>query len=222
MEIVYQEINDILLEKMIAHKEGEYMSKKIIIINGHPAAGKTTFAMRLSEEFKIPYLAKNTFKNAVSASAAITDQSESSRFSAITFDAIIYVTERLMEVEKPLIIEGSFAAHGFVKSDGSQKIDEAAVIKSLIDKYDYTPLTYIFTGDTQILHKRFLEREKLNERGANAVLYEMTHDYFSEICRHQERFNIGGELIKIDTTDFGKVDFKSHIESARLFIHGNK
>ena len=196
------------------------MSKKIIIINGYPAAGKTTFAMRLSEECKIPYLAKNTFKNAVSASASVTDPSESSRFSAITFDAMMYVTERLLEVEKPLIIEGSFAAHGFTKSDGSRKVDEAAVIKALIDKYDYTPLTYIFVGDTRVLYERFLERENLNERGANAWIGELTHDYFSEICRHQERFNIGGELIKIDTTDFEKVDFESHIEAARLFILG--
>ena len=194
------------------------MSKSIIIINGHPAAGKTTFVMRLSAELRIPYLAKNTFKDAVSASAAITDQRESSRFSAITFDAMMYVAERLMEVAKPLIMEGSFAAHGFVKSDGSQKIDEAAVIRALIEKYDYKPLTYIFVGDTRVLHERFLEREKLNERGANAVLYEMTHDYFSEICRHQERFDIGRKRIIIDTTDFGKVDFCSHIEAARLFV----
>ena len=194
------------------------MKKSIIIINGSPAAGKTTFAMCLSKELKIPYLVKNTLKTALSASMEITNQSESSRLSAVTFDAIIYVTERFMEVGQPLIIEGSFSAHSFAKDDGSRKTDESAVIKSLIDKYDYQPLTYIFTGDTQVLHKRFLEREKLNERGANKLFSELTHDCFNEICLHQEKFNIGGKLINIDTTDFEKVNFTDHIETARLFI----
>ena len=194
------------------------MNKNIIIINGHPAAGKTTFAMRLSKELKIPYLAKNTLKNALSASIAINNQQDSSRLSAVTFDAIVYAAERFMEVGKPLIIEGSFAAHEFIKDDGTRKANEAAVIKGLIDKYAYQSITYIFTGDTQTLHERFLEREKMNERGANAVIGEMTYEHFDKICQHQEEFDIGGKIIEIDTTDFKKVDFASHIEMVRMFI----
>jgi len=194
------------------------MNKSIIIINGHPAAGKTTFAIQLSRELKIPYLVKNTFKNALGASMAVNNQGESSRLSATTFDAIVYVAERLMEVGKPLIIEGSFSAHEFIKDDGTRKVNESAIIKELIDKYDYQPLTYIFTGDTLILHKRFLEREKLNERGLSAIIGEMTYEYFDKICQHQEKFDIGGKLIKIDTTDFEKVDFASLIETVKMFI----
>ena len=191
------------------------MNKSIIIINGHPAAGKTTFALQLSREFKIPYLVKNTLKNALGASMIVTNQAESSRLSAVTFDAIAYVAERLMEVGKPLIVEGSFSAHEFIKDDGTQKANESAIIKELINKYDYKPLTYIFTGDTPTLYKRFLERESLNERGASTMIGEMTYECFNEICQHQEKFDIGGKIIKIDTTDFEKVDFTSHIETAR-------
>ena len=38
------------------------MNKKIIIVEGYLASGKSTFAKRLSEQIKIPCLIKDTFK----------------------------------------------------------------------------------------------------------------------------------------------------------------
>ena len=37
------------------------MVKKIIIVEGYLASGKSTFALRLSETVGIPYLIKDTF-----------------------------------------------------------------------------------------------------------------------------------------------------------------
>jgi hypothetical protein len=119
----------------------------------------------------------------------------------------------MLETGAPLIIEGNFAPAGV------KKTDEAGVIKSLIDKYNCEPLTYKFTGDTRVLHKRFTEREKNTERGrANIMYMEIAFDAFDELCRNLDGFDIGGETVMIDTTDFEKVDFERHIETARKFL----
>ena len=55
-----------------------------------------------------------------------------------------------METGYPFIIEGNFAPSGI------KKTDESIVIKTLIHKYDYTPLTFQFIGYTQVLHQRFI------------------------------------------------------------------
>lgn len=186
---------------------------KIIVIEGYLASGKSTFARQLSMSLRIPYLIKDTFKIALCDSISITDRDVSSRFSAVTFDAMMYVTERLLEVGKPIIIEGNFVPAGL------KKVDEAGIIKALIDKYKCQTLTYKFIGNTMELHKRFIEREKTPERGqANTMFCEVLYNDFDKLCRNLDNFNIGGEIIKVDTTDFSKVDFEAYIEKARLFI----
>jgi len=145
------------------------MNKKIIIVAGYLASGKSTFARRLSKEISIPYLIKDTFKIALCDSVSITSREEGRRFSAVTFDGMMYVAERLMETGFPIIIEGNFAPAGL------KKVDEAGVIRALIQKYGYQSLTYQFEGDTKILHERYIEREKTPERGdANRDFYGLT------------------------------------------------
>ena len=193
------------------------MDRKIIIIEGYLASGKSTFAARLSKEINVPYLIKDTFKIALCSSVSVDSRAESSRFSAVTFDGMMYVAERLIEVGCPVIIEGNFVPGGI------KKVDEAGVIKTLIDKYDCQPLTYKFMGDTEILYKRYIERDKLPERGqVNAMLGDIPHNDFDRLCRNLDAFNVGGDVIIIDTTDFGRVDFDSHIETARSFINSGR
>jgi hypothetical protein len=141
------------------------------------------------------------------------NRTEKSQFYVVTFDAMMYAAERLIEVGYPVIIEGNFVPHGI------KKIDEAGAIKSLIDKYDCQSLTYKFMGDTEILYKRFVEREKMPERGqVNTFDAEILYSEFDMWCHNLDAFSVGGEVIKVDTTDFDKVDFNSYIKSANLFI----
>jgi len=187
------------------------MYPKIIIITGYLAAGKSTFARRLSEALSVPFIIKDTFKIALCESVSIINREESSRFSAITFDGMMYVTERLMETGRPIIIEGNFVPSGL------KKTDEAGVIKKLIDKYGCHSLTYKFVGDTRILHKRYIERDKLTERGqVNAMYGDISYGDFDRFCHNLDAFDVGGKVIVVDATEFSSVDFERHIQTARM------
>ena len=189
------------------------MNKKIMIIEGYLASGKSTFALQLSKSINVPYFVKDTFKTAICNNISIADRKESSLFSAVTFNAMMYVTERFFETGSPIIIEGNFVPAGM------KQVDEAGVIKQLIDKYGYTPLTFQFKGDTRILYKRFMDREKTVERGqANKIGHDVSYDTFDGWCHNFDNFNIGGEIIQVDTTDFAEVNFDHYIKSARQFI----
>lgn len=189
------------------------MDKKVIIIEGYLASGKSTFALRLSKSINVPYLIKDTFKIALCKDVSIANRSESSLFSAVTFDAMMYVMERMFETGSPIIIEGNFVPAGV------KKVDEAGVIKQLIDKYGFTPLTFHFTGDTQILHQRYIQREKTVERGeVNKIGFDVPHDIFDQWCHNLDDFDVGGKIIKVDTTDFDTVDFDNYIGFAREFV----
>ena len=189
------------------------MSKKIIIIEGYLASGKSTFALQLSKSLNIPYLIKDTFKIALCKNVTVTNRTESSVFSAVTFDGMMYVAERMMETSTPIIIEGNFVPIGV------KKVDEAGEIKRLIDKYNYASLDFKFMGDTRALHQRFLEREKTAERGeVNKIGEDVPFDMFNQWCHNLDDFDIGGETVRVDTTDFSNVNFDTCIKLAKGFM----
>ena len=105
------------------------MNKKIIVIEGYLASGKSTFALELSQALRIPYLIKDTMKNTMCRNVTIENRAESSRYSLVTFDAMMYVVERLFECGLPVIIEGNFAP------TGQKKVDEQGMINELVQKY---------------------------------------------------------------------------------------
>lgn len=189
------------------------MNKKIIVIEGYLASGKSTFALQLAKKLNIPYFIKDTFKIALCKNITIANRDESSRFSIVTFDAMIYVAERMLETGYPIIIEGNFVPAGI------KKIDESKIISKLINKYGYTSLTFKFVGDTNILHRRFIERERTPERGqVNTMGFEPSCDDFNKWCHNLDAFDIGGKTIVINTTDFSSIDFNKHFENALTFI----
>lgn len=189
------------------------MEKKIIIIVGRLASGKSTFALKLARAVNVPYLIKDTFKSAICKSITIPDRSISSQFSAAAFDGMMYVVERVMEAGGPIIIEGNFVPAG-VKA-----VDEAGVIRELIERYGYSALTYKFSGDPEVLHRRFTEREQTAERGeANKIGSPVGLETFRGWCRGFDGFDVGGEVMEVDTTDFGGADFEGMIQAAREFL----
>ena len=189
------------------------MNRKIFIVEGYLASGKSTFALELSKQINVPYLIKDTFKIALCENITVTDRKESSRFSTVTFDAMMYVVERMFESGYPIIIEGNFVPTGV------KKVDEAGVIRQLKNQYGYDSLTFKFTGDTKVLHRRFVEREETVERGqVNKIGPEVTYNEFNTWCHNLDSFNVGGEIVEVDTSDFDLVDFDSYYELAGQFM----
>ena len=192
------------------------ISKKIIVIGGYCATGKTGFAARLSRELGVPYFAKDYVKNALNRSFPVRNRADSKQLSAIAFDAIAFNVERLMEVGLPVIVEANFVMrenHGGVK--------EGDVLRGLVARYGYQSLTYIFAGDLPTLYARFVARDVLPERGvANQMWGEYTYEDYLDGNLHLVEFDIGGEIVKIDATDFSAVDFCKYIEVAQTFLEG--
>lgn len=46
----------------------------------------------------------------------------------------------------------------------------------------------------------------------------MPYSQFDQWCHNFDDFNVGGKVIKVDTTDFNAVEFGIYYEAAREFI----
>lgn len=64
-----------------------------------------------------------------------------------------------------------------------------------------------------------MEREKTVERGqVNKIGMDVPGDVFDKWCHNLDNFDIGGEIVRVDTTYFNTVDFNHYIEFASQFL----
>ncbi len=189
------------------------MQSKLIVITGYLASGKSTFASTLSERLRVPCFIKDRMKIALCESLGPISKAESSRFSAVTFDGMLYAAGQLLAVGQPAILEGNFVPAGL------KKTDEAGEIRELAGRFGAETLTFFFRGDTRALHPRYLAREQTPERGeVNKMGREVPFEEFDRLCHNLDPFSIGGETVMVDTTDFTRVDFAALCEKAARFL----
>ena len=128
--------------------------KTMILVPGELAAGKTTYGRMISESLKIPFYSKDLIKELLFDSIIEGDaEYETKRkLGAASYSIFYHVLEEQMKVDKPFVAESNFVK------------ESVPIIKALLDKYNYNCITVRLEADLKVLHKRFLEREKSDER----------------------------------------------------------
>lgn len=183
----------------------------LIVIAGMPASGKTTFAKRLSVELQIPMVSKDEIKEILFDSVGFHSRAEKVALGVGSMDIMYYFTESLMRTSKLIILENNF-----------ENISKPK-LQNLIDKYHYSPITVLFDGDIKTIYNRFIERDNSPARhrghvvnteypestNRNDIAPQIKFEDFQRTFEERgiRHFNISGDVIKVDTTDFHKVDY---------------
>lgn len=191
----------------------------IILIAGMPASGKTTFAKCLSEELQIPMVSKDEIKEILFDTVGFHSREEKVALGVGSMNIMYLFAEALMGTNKLIILENNF------ENISKPKLQE------LINKYHYTPITVLFDGDIKKIYNRFIERDNSPTRHRGHVVnteypesisgstisaqikFEDFQKTFEE--RGVRNFNIDGDIIKIDTTDFDKVSYSNVINQIK-------
>ena len=195
--------------------KGMLMNKKIIIVTGCVASGKTVFSSDLSYRLMLPCFSKDTLKIALGKSLLHINGKE---LSKATFNVMVHVMNELMQVGRPLIIEGPFN-----NEDNRDKENEEKIIRSLVEKHGYRTLTFVFYGNMNTLYDRFIQRDQLPDRDSILRVNGLFDDirFFKKINNPLKEFAIGETIMKVDTTDFKTVDFDKLMEAAYSFIYND-
>lgn len=186
-----------------------------ILVAGIPAAGKSTMAKVISERLKLPVISKDAMKELLFDNVGFQSREEKGNLGIASMEIMYYVAGQLMKAGQSFILENNFeysSEHG---------------IKNLLEKYQYPVLTITLTGDYKVIYQRFLEREGSPERHRGHVV----NDCYPEKRAHNPKerkaasisyenyvygidqrgfdaFLVGGRQIKVDTTDFSKIDME--------------
>lgn len=185
-----------------------------ILVTGIPAAGKSTMAEAIAEKLKLPVISKDTIKELLFDHFGFQSREEKVKLGIASMEIMYYVAGQLMRAGQPFILENNF------------EYSSESGLKTLLEKYQYSVLTITLTGDYKAIYQRFLERETSPDRHRGHVVNDC---YPEKECGAEKRkvksisyedyvygieqrgfdtFSVEGRQIKVDTTDFAKIDME--------------
>ena len=171
------------------------MGKCIIFVSGLLAAGKTTFSEYLSKELGILLINKDYIKEILGETVGFNNREENLKLSLATHHLMRHIARNSMKIGLPLILESNFNP------------SDAEHFKYEIQKYMYSPITVMLTGDKRILYKRFIERWEERHPAHKSFPLPTWEEFNAGPDDDWERFDVGGEKLTIDTTNFENVRF---------------
>ena len=186
-----------------------------ILVTGIPAAGKSTMAEVVSERLKLPVISKDAIKELLFDNVGFQSRAEKVKLGVASMEIMYYAAGQLMKAGQPFILENNFE---YSSKQG---------IQTFLEKYQYSALTITLTGDYKVIYQRFLERENSPDRHRGHIVNDcyperkennqetlksktVTYENFVRGIEKRgfDAFCADGRQIKVDTTDFSKINME--------------
>lgn len=184
------------------------MANKLVLIAGASAAGKTRYAKYVKEQLPLPLMMKDRMREVIYERMPfdLSSVEKNQQLGACAYSALFYAAEELMRAGTDFAMESNFT-----------KASEP-ILQELADTYGYSCMTVLFDASMEVLHQRFLNRERTEERhiGLSKGLF---HDYekFCRVAEHARGFTFG-RMLRVDTADWSLVDYEQITRKIAAFL----
>lgn len=164
-------------------------TRKLVLIVGELAAGKSTIAEYLAARFSVPCFTKDRIKELLCDRFGVGTREENLQLSYLTFDLLLHIFERFSASGQPLILESNF------RQNELDRLEAAA------GEAGYETLTLFLTGDLHVLHERFLARAASGSRHPAHLTQRLDafEDFAAISCARNPR-RLFGAVVTVDTT----------------------
>lgn len=166
--------------------------KKLLLITGDIATGKSTFANILSKRYHTNMFFKDSIKEVLGDTIGFSNREENKKLSFASMELMFYIFSEFASLEKDLILESDFHK------------SELERLHKIAEDNGYDVLTIALFGDVEVLHERYLNRMANENR--HPVHLSTTIDKFEDFKKcsdYMRRIEIPGEVMRINATDFG-------------------
>ena len=165
--------------------------KKLLLIMGDLATGKSTFAGILSRRYQIVALYKDTFKEILGDTLGFSNREENLRLSFASAALMRMIFTEFCKLNKNLILESNF------------RQAELEMLHEIAKEYDYEVLTVSLRADLNILHRRFLHRlYHENRHAVHACGGFEEFETFQEYVLKQRDLKIPGRVLELSADEF--------------------
>ena len=164
--------------------------KKLLLITGDLATGKSTFAAILSKRYGTAVMYKDKIKEVLGDTIGFKNREENLRLSAATMELMIYCFSEAATLGHNAILEANF------------KENELCSIQKIAEENSYDVLTLVLRADMDIIYHRFVNRiENENRHPVHTSGFDGYDSlkHYIELGRAQTTF---GTTLEINADDF--------------------
>ncbi len=183
--------------------------KKLLLITGDLATGKSTFAHLLSTRYGIPMFFKDSIKEVLGDVIGFSNREENKKLSNASMKLMLHIFTEFVRLEKALILESNFHT------------EELEVLHNIAHEHDYEVLTLVLRGNVDTLHQRYLNR--IHNENRHPVHLSTTLDVYEDFKRYTEKSRkeeIPGECLLIDANDFSYQSNEADLTRIDEFLKG--
>ncbi len=126
--------------------------KRLLLITGDIAAGKTTFSNQLAQRYSVAVFQKDTIKEILGDNIGFRDREENRKLSNAAVQLMAHLFWQIAQTGSDLILEANF--HG----------SELEQLHELANRMQYRVLTLVLRGEAEILYGRYLHRMRAENR----------------------------------------------------------
>lgn len=166
--------------------------KKLIIVNGDIATGKTHLAHIIKDRFSLLLFTKDEYKESLADKYPYSTYEESHRLSIMAFDMLFVSFEKVASTTaNNLILEGNFREEHMNR------------LQSIIDKYGYDVLHLDLVGSPEVLFERYTNRrDNENRHPVHAINNLNDFKSFNEYTIARQSQKKIGKVITINADTF--------------------
>lgn len=183
--------------------------KKLLLITGDLACGKTTFAKLLSKRYDTNLYFKDSLKELLGDAIGFTDRESNLKLSKAAVQVMVHIFSEFAAMGKNLILEANF------RTNELEKLHEIAA------RNGYDVLTLLFDGEPEILYERFLHRISYENRHPVHIIGDiLEYENFVPYIEKARQEFVPGAILKICADDFDYQTDKLLYEVLDGFFYG--
>ena len=183
------------------------MTSTLIVITGFSCTGKTTLAKKIGNDFNLPVVGRDDFKESLFDSLGYCNREWSKKLGIASYRLLYLMAEKLLSSDTSLIVESNFKS----KTDTEK-------LKSLKDKYQCFLFQIHCHVEIPLALARFKHRAESGERHPghkDHVNYEEMEYNFKK--GGYEILDICDRTLKIDTANFNRIDYTTICRAVREY-----
>ena len=183
------------------------MMRKIILIGGVLAAGKSAYANILKEKFNLTVITKDRLKEILGDNILVKNREENKKLSVICFEIFKYLLECNMS---DIVFESNFKDYELIE------------LEKICNELNYEVMSLVFDADNEVLHQRFIKRLDENRHYVHKSQDFSNINDFVPIINHLRNAPYFGKIINVWCNDFTYQNDESLFDEIKEFINSSE